>query len=120
MCVKDVCASDRDHVSRSAIIGAHRQDCDVANILSVRSVPSGTAATATEGEPMTETLKPDNIGPVDVAVILFEDSAFNGDIAPAIADLHEQGVVRVIDLAFVKKDLDGSTSAVEVSPKAST
>ena len=63
---------------------------------------------------MTETLRPDPIGPVDVAVILFEDSAFNGDIAPAIADLHEQGVVRVIDLAFVKKDLDGSTSTVEV------
>ena len=63
---------------------------------------------------MTAALEADDIGPVDVAVILFEDSAFNGDIAPAIADLHEQGVVRVIDLAFVKKDLDGSTSTVEV------
>ena len=63
---------------------------------------------------MTEALNPDTLGPVDVAVILFEGNEFNGDVAPAIADLHDQGVVRVIDLAFVTKDPDGNAAVVEV------
>ena len=63
---------------------------------------------------MTAELNTDNLGPVDVAVILFEGSAFNGEVAPAIADLHEQGIVRVIDLALVSKDADGTTAVVEV------
>jgi uncharacterized membrane protein len=73
---------------------------------------------ATEGRTMTEALQPDTLGPVDVAVILFEGGAFNGDVAPAIADLHDQGVVRVIDLAFVTKDADGTTAVVEVEEAA--
>jgi uncharacterized membrane protein len=73
---------------------------------------------AMEGGTMTKAVQPDTLGPVDVAVILFEGSAFNGDIAPAIADLHDQGVVRVIDLAFVTKDADGTTAVVEVEDDA--
>ncbi len=63
---------------------------------------------------MTEALNPDTLGPVDVAVILFKGNEFNGDVAPAIADLHDQGIVRVIDLAFVTKDPDGNAAVVEV------
>lgn len=32
---------------------------------------------------MPADLDPDSIGPVDVAVILFEGNEFNGDVAPA-------------------------------------
>ena len=46
----------------------------------------------------------DTIGPVDVAVILFEGNKFNGDVAPALSDLNDSGTVRIIDLAFVRKD----------------
>jgi uncharacterized membrane protein len=63
---------------------------------------------------MTATLNPDQIGPVDVAVIAFEGNQFNGDVAPALAELNEGGVVRLIDLAFVRKDGDGTTAFVEV------
>lgn len=63
---------------------------------------------------MTETLRADSIGPVDVAVIAFEGNEFNGDVAPALAELHDSGTVRVIDLAFIRKEDDGSTSFVEV------
>ena len=55
------------------------------------------------------------MGPVDVAVILFEGNQFNGDVAPALAELDESGTVRVIDLAFVRKETDESISIVEVS-----
>ena len=59
-------------------------------------------------------LDADTVGPVDVAVILFEKNQFNGDVAPALADLNDSGTVRIIDLAFVRKDEDESVSYAEV------
>ncbi|HUZ56137.1 MAG TPA: DUF6325 family protein [Streptosporangiaceae bacterium] len=64
---------------------------------------------------MAGLLQADRIGPVDVAVIAFDGNDFNGDIAPALADLQASGTVNVIDLAFVRKDADGSTAIVEVA-----
>lgn len=63
---------------------------------------------------MSAALEAKSIGPVDVAVILFEGSKLNGEVAPALADLHDSGTVRVIDAAFVRKEADGATSFVEV------
>lgn len=63
---------------------------------------------------MAIALNPDTIGPVDVAVIVFEDNDFNGEIAPALAEVHESGAVTILDLAFVAKDEDGNTLVVEV------
>ena len=60
-------------------------------------------------------LEPDSIGPVDVAVIMFDGNQFNGDVVPAMTELQDSGTVRVVDLAFVRKEQDGSTSIVEVS-----
>jgi uncharacterized membrane protein len=54
-----------------------------------------------------------SIGPVDVALVLFEGNQFNGDVAPAIAELQNSGIVRIIDLAFVTKAADGTTGWVE-------
>lgn len=62
---------------------------------------------------MPADLQAESIGPVDVAVIMFDGNQFNGDVAPALADLHDSGTVRVIDLAFVRKEEDGTTSIVE-------
>ena len=67
---------------------------------------------------MAELLQADKIGPVDVAVIAFDGNDFNGGIAPALADLQASGTVNVIDLAFVRKDADGSTAIVEVADDA--
>ena len=55
-----------------------------------------------------------NIGPVDIAVIVFEGSQFNGDVAPALLELGETGVVTILDLALVVKDDDGNITAIEV------
>lgn len=57
----------------------------------------------------------DKMGPVDVAVIAFEGSDFSGDVAPVLADLQASGTVKVIDMAFVRKASDGSTSIVELA-----
>ena len=67
---------------------------------------------------MAGLLQADRIGPVDVAVIAFDGNDFSGEIAPALADLQASGTVNVIDLAFVRKDADGSTAIVEVADDA--
>ena len=67
---------------------------------------------------MPVVLEADTIGPVDVAVIAFEGSEFSRDVAPALTDLQSSGTVKVIDMAFVRKAADGSTSVVEISDDA--
>ena len=67
---------------------------------------------------MPVVLEADRLGPVDVAVIAFDGSEFNGDVAPALAGLQASGTVNVIDMAFVRKEADGSTSIVELADAA--
>ena len=67
---------------------------------------------------MPVVLEADTIGPVDVAMIAFEGSEVSRDVAPALTDLQSSGTVRVIDMAFVRKAADGSTSVVDISDDA--
>jgi hypothetical protein len=57
----------------------------------------------------------DELGPVDWIVVEFPGSKFNGEIAPALTDLVERDLVRVLDLLVLKKDSDGSLEAFELS-----
>jgi hypothetical protein len=57
----------------------------------------------------------DELGPVDWIVVEFPGSKFNGEIAPALVDLVERDLVRVLDLLILKKDADGSLEAFELS-----
>lgn len=57
----------------------------------------------------------EEIGPVDYAIIAFPGNKFRGEIAPAIADLVDDGTIRIIDIAFVGKDGDGNTIALELT-----
>jgi hypothetical protein len=57
----------------------------------------------------------DELGPVDWIVVEFPGSRFNGEIAPALTDLVERDLVRVLDLLVLKKDDDGSVEAFELS-----
>jgi hypothetical protein len=57
----------------------------------------------------------DELGPVDWIVVEFPGSKFNGEIAPALRDLVERGLIRVLDLLVLKKDTDGSLEAFELS-----
>jgi len=57
----------------------------------------------------------DELGPVDWIVVEFPGSKFNGKIAPALRDLVDRGVIRVLDLLVLKKDIDGSLEAFEIS-----
>ena len=56
-----------------------------------------------------------SIGPVEILVISFPGNQFNGDVAPALAELVKTGLIRVIDLVFVAKDAAGDVAALELS-----
>ena len=64
---------------------------------------------------MEEATDVDELGPVDWIVVEFPGSKFNGEIAPAIADLVKAGLIRVLDLLVLKKDGDGTLEAFELS-----
>ena len=57
----------------------------------------------------------DEIGPVDYMIVAFPGNEFRGEIAPALAELVEAGTIRIIDLAFVGKDMDGEIVAFELT-----
>ncbi len=59
-----------------------------------------------------------SLGPVEYIVVGFPGNNFKGDILPALGDLVENGTIRVMDLAFVKKDADGSVLAFELEDLA--
>jgi len=53
------------------------------------------------------------IGPVDYVIVKFPGNKFTGKIAPELADLEKNGVIRVIDLVFMHKDELGNLAIVE-------
>jgi Family of unknown function (DUF6325) len=55
------------------------------------------------------------IGPVDYLVVEWSGKQPTGEAAPLLVDLVDQGLIRVLDLAFIEKADDGSVAAVEIS-----
>ncbi|MFD5323670.1 DUF6325 family protein [Streptomyces sp. NPDC127092] len=59
-----------------------------------------------------ETLE--EMGPVDYLVIEFPGNRMTGEAFPLLVDLVDRGIIRIIDLAFVGKDADGSVAGLEL------
>lgn len=57
------------------------------------------------------------LGPLEYTVIGFEGNRFNGEIAREIGDVVNSGVVSIVDLVFVTKDIDGNATVVELDNK---
>ena len=64
---------------------------------------------------MQDEIDIDELGPVDWIVVEFPGSHFNGEIAPALTDLVDRGLVRVLDLLIIRKEADGSIEGFELS-----
>lgn len=56
-----------------------------------------------------------SLGPVEIIVVGFPGNQFTGEVAPALAELVEGGLIRVIDLVFVTKDTEGDVVGIELS-----
>ena len=55
------------------------------------------------------------VGPVDYLVIEFPGSRMTGEGLPILVDLVDQGVIRILDLVFIDKGLDGDVTVMELS-----
>src|SRR5487761_1595474 len=67
------------------------------------------------GEGIAVPVNIDELGPVDWIVVEFPGSKLTGEIAPVIKDYEARGLVKVLDLLFLKKGQDGSLEAFEAS-----
>lgn len=54
-------------------------------------------------------------GPIDYILVEWIDFRPNGEAMSHLLDLVDRGIVRVLDLAFITRNLDGSTSMLEVA-----
>ena len=52
------------------------------------------------------------LGPIDYIVVEFPGSRMTGEGLPMLVDLVDRGVIRLLDLVFVKKELDGSLTGL--------
>lgn len=54
-------------------------------------------------------------GPFEVMVVKFPGNHFSGEIVPALHELVDKGIIKIVDVVFVQKDADGSVQAFELS-----
>jgi Family of unknown function (DUF6325) len=62
---------------------------------------------------MTDEL--DEMGPIDYLVVEFPGSRMTGEGLPLLVDLVDRGIIRILDLQFIRKELDGSVSGLEIA-----
>ncbi|MGW8766332.1 DUF6325 family protein [Streptomyces sp. NPDC055815] len=57
----------------------------------------------------------EDMGPVDFLVIEFPGNRMTGKGLPLLLDLVDRGIIRILDLTFVRKDTDGSVVGLELA-----
>jgi hypothetical protein len=56
----------------------------------------------------------DTMGPIDYLVIEFPGNRMTGEGIPLLLDLVERGIIRILDLGFIRKENDGSVTAINI------
>ncbi|MFH9863996.1 DUF6325 family protein [Streptomyces sp. NPDC017202] len=57
----------------------------------------------------------EEVGPIDYLVVEFPGNRMTGEGLPLLVDLVDRGIIRILDLTFVRKDDDGSVTGMEVA-----
>jgi hypothetical protein len=55
------------------------------------------------------------VGPIDYVLIEWRGQQPNGEAMPHLIDLVERGVIRILDVAFILKEEDGSVAGIELA-----
>ena len=55
------------------------------------------------------------VGPVDYLVVEFPGNKMTGEALPMLVDLVDRGIIRILDLVFVRRDLDGTVTVLEIA-----
>jgi hypothetical protein len=56
----------------------------------------------------------DPMGPISYLVVEFPGNKMTGEGLPILVDLVDRGLIRILDLTFVTRDVDGSVRAVDI------
>ena len=56
----------------------------------------------------------EEMGPVDYVILEWPDRQPKGEVAPLILDLVDRGIIRILDVAFITKNADGTISGLEI------
>ncbi|WP_432195502.1 DUF6325 family protein [Streptomyces sp. bgisy027] len=57
----------------------------------------------------------EDVGPIDYLVVEFPGNRMTGEGLPLLVDLVDRGIIRILDLMFVRKDDDGSVTGMEIA-----
>jgi hypothetical protein len=57
----------------------------------------------------------DAMGPIDYLVVAFPGNRMTGEGLPLLVDLVDRGIIRILDLLFIRKDLDGTVSGLALA-----
>jgi len=57
------------------------------------------------------------LGPLEYTVIGFEGNRFNGEIARDLSEVIDAGIIALVDLVFITKDIDGNATSLELDNK---
>jgi hypothetical protein len=60
----------------------------------------------------------EEMGPVDYVVLEWPGRQPQGEAAPLIMDLHDRGIIRILDIALMAKEQDGSIATVSMDDVA--
>lgn len=55
------------------------------------------------------------LGPIDYVVVEFPGSRMTGEGLPLLVDLVDRGIIRILDLVFIRKEIDGSVVVVSLT-----
>jgi hypothetical protein len=56
----------------------------------------------------------ETMGPIDYMVVEFPGNHMTGEGVPILLDLVERGIIRILDMAFIRKGSDGSVEVLEI------
>lgn len=63
-------------------------------------------------------LDTDTIGPIDYVVVEFPGNRMTGEGLPILIDLVDRGIIRIIDMAFILKERDGTIRELQLEEDA--
>jgi hypothetical protein len=54
----------------------------------------------------------DEMGPIDYVVVAFSTDRMSGEALPMLVDLVDRGIIRILDLVFLRKGEDGTVTTL--------
>src|SRR4051794_21265095 len=78
-----------------------------------QTMGEGTMAD-TQADAAAAAARMEEMGPIDYVILEWPGEQPTGEVAPLIVDLVERGIIRVLDVAFLGKNENGSVFAIEI------